>query len=134
METVMSKVKEMVDINTVIGEPIVTTDGVTLIPVSKVSFGFASGGTDFASKNVKEGQKNPFGGGSGAGVKIAPQAFVVIKDGHVRIMNMEAPAVTTVERLVDSAPDLIDKLSGMLSKKNKEAEAPAEPETEFVGE
>ena len=59
METVMSKVKEMVDINTVIGEPIVTTDGVTLIPVSKVSFGFASGGTDFVSKNVKEGQKNP---------------------------------------------------------------------------
>ncbi len=130
METVMSKVREMVDINTVIGEPIVTTDGVTLIPVSKVSFGFASGGTDYSPKNLKEGQKNPFGGGSGAGVKIAPQAFVVIKDGHVRIMNIEAPAATTVERLMDSAPDLIDKLSGMLTKNKKQPEAEADFEEE----
>lgn len=122
METVMGRVRDMVDVSTVIGEPITTPDGITLIPVSKVSFGFASGGSDFTGKNQKDGAKNPFGGGSGAGAKIVPMAFVVIKDGFVRIMNIEAPATTTLERIIDNAPELIDKLSHM-TKKDKPEEA-----------
>ncbi|MGX8699635.1 MAG: GerW family sporulation protein, partial [bacterium] len=86
METVINKVHELVNVSTVIGEPIISPDGTTLIPVSRLSFGFASGGSDVASKNLREGEKKPFGGGSGAGVKIDPVAFVVIKDGNVRIM------------------------------------------------
>ena len=119
METVINKVHELVNVSTVIGEPIISPDGTTLIPVSRLSFGFASGGSDVASKNLREGEKKPFGGGSGAGVKIDPVAFVVIKDGNVRIMNIQAPAVTTLERLVDAAPDLIDKISGMTRKPEK---------------
>ncbi|MBQ4381682.1 MAG: GerW family sporulation protein [Oscillospiraceae bacterium] len=124
METVMNKVREMVDVSSAVGEPIVIGDGTTIIPVSRVSFGFASGGSDFTGKN-QNGQSSPFGGGSGAGVKINPVCFVVIRDGHVRVMNIEAPAATTLERLIDSAPDLIDKVSGMVSKKN---DTPADTE------
>jgi sporulation protein YtfJ len=122
METVMEKLHAMVDVSTVIGEPINTPDGITIIPVSKVSFGFAAGGSDFTGKNQKDGQKNPFGGGSGAGVKIDPSAFVVVKDGFVRIMNIEPPASTTVDRLIDTAPEIVDKVSDMIKKKSKEKE------------
>ena len=116
METTMEKIREMVDVNTIIGQPINTADGITLIPISKVSFGFASGGSDFQSK--QPAQKNPFGGGSGAGVKIDPVAFLVIKDGYVRMLNI-TPANTTVDRIIDTAPEIVDKVSDML-KKNKE--------------
>lgn len=126
METVISKVHELVNVSAVIGEPIITPDGTTLIPVSKLSFGFASGGSELASKHLKEGDKKPFGGGSGAGVKIDPVAFVVIKEGNVRIMNIEAPAITTLERLVDAAPDLIDKITGMTRKEAPKEEPKAE--------
>ena len=119
MDTVMGKLHDMVDVSTVIGEPISTPDGITIIPVSKVSFGFASGGSDFSSKQ-QPSQTMPFGGGAGAGVKIVPVAFVVIKDGSVRIMNIEAPASTAVDRLIESAPDLIDKVAALFKKENSE--------------
>ena len=122
METVMGKIKEMTDISTVIGEPIVTADGITIIPVSKVSFGFASGGSDFTGKNQQAGQQNPFGGGSGAGVKIVPSVFIVVKDGNVRLLNVEAPPANTLDRLIDSAPELIDKVYGMIKKDDVPAE------------
>ena len=120
MDTVMTKIHEMVDVSTVIGEPIKTADGITIIPVSKVSFGFASGGSEFSGKN-QSAQKLPFGGGSGAGVKINPVAFLVIKDGFVRVMNVEAPASTTIDRIIDNAPGIIDKISSMV-KKDKPSE------------
>ena len=116
METVMGKIREMTDVSTVIGDPIITADGITIIPVSKVSFGFASGGSDFTGKNQQSGQSNPFGGGSGAGVKIVPTAFIVVKDGNVRLMNVEAPPATTVDRLIDSAPEIIDKIYALVKK------------------
>lgn len=122
METVMSKVREMVDVSTVIGEPICTADGITMIPVSKLSFGFASGGSDFDGKNTSNSGKS-FGGGSGAGVKINPMAFVIIKDGSVRIMNIEAPAATSVDRLIDCAPDLIDKIAALSKKEDSKKES-----------
>ncbi len=128
METVMSKLHAMADVSTVIGEPINTPDGIMLIPVSRVNFGFGTGGTDFTGKHQKENQKNSFGGGAGGGVNINPVAFVVIRDGTVRIMNIEPPASTTVDRVIDSAPEIIDKVQDLMKKQaeKKAAKAAAE--------
>ena len=108
----MEKVKEMVDANNIVGAPITTPDGVTLIPISRVSFGFGSGGGDYG----KQGQTN-FGGGGGAGVKIDPVAFLVIKDGTTRVMPVAVPPVSTVDRIVDMAPDIVDKIGKFFDKK-----------------
>ena len=116
MSSVMEKMKEMVDVNTIVGTPISTTDGVTLIPVSKVSFGFASGGSDFQTKNHQANKENPFGGGSGAGVNIIPIAFLVIKDGNVKMINVAPPASTTVDRVIELVPDIIDKVENIIDK------------------
>lgn len=120
METTMQKIHEMVDVNTIIGTPITTEDGITLIPVSKVSFGFGSGGSDFQTKHQRDNQNNAFGGGSGAGVSINPVAFVVVKDGHVRILNVAPPVTTTVDRIIDMVPDIIDRVSDVIQKGKKE--------------
>ena len=117
METTMAKIREMVTTNTVVGEPIVTDDGVTLIPVSKLSFGFASGGSDFGSKN----QQNPknFGGGAGAGVSVTPVAFLVVKDGNVKLISVTPPNASTAGRVVEMVPDMFDKVTAYLDKKNE---------------
>ena len=120
MSTTMQKIREMIDLNTIIGDSITTPDGVTLIPVSKVSFGFASGGSDFSGKKAED-DKN-FGGGAGAGVKITPVAFVVVKEGSVRIMSIDPPAGSSVDRLVDALPDLVEKISDIVDKKKDKAE------------
>ena len=96
MRSTMEKIHEMADTNTIVGEPIVTPDGVTLIPISKISFGFGSGGGDYGKTTPKEN----FGGGSAAGVKIAPVAFLVIKDGVTRVRPVAVPPVSTVDRVV----------------------------------
>lgn len=116
MDITMSKIKEMIDVNTIVGEPISTLDGITLIPVSKVSVGFATGGSDFP---VKE-QKNGFGAANGAGIKIVPVAFLVIKDGGVRMINIAPPAGTTVDRLVEMIPVAIDKVQDLIEKHKKD--------------
>lgn len=118
MATTMQKIREMVDVNTIIGQPIQAGDGLTLIPISKVSFGFASGGSDIQAK--QPAQQNGFGGGSGAGVKITPVAFIVVKDDNVKLLNVAPPATTTVDRLVESIPDIVDKVSELFKKENKE--------------
>ncbi len=105
----------MVDVNTIVGTPITTPDGITLIPVSKVSFGFASGGTDFPVK-----EKSGFGGGNGAGIKIEPVGFLTIKDGSVRMINITPPADTTVDRVVELIPDVIDKVEAFIEKRKAE--------------
>lgn len=128
MGTVMSKLRDMADVSTVIGESITTPDGITIIPVSRVSMGFASGGSDFTGKNQKDGQPNPFGGGSGAGVKIDPLAFVVIKDAQVRVMTIEPPAANTIDRIIDGAPEIVDKISAMIDKRKAEKAEKAESE------
>ena len=115
MEKTMSKIKEMVDVNTIVGTPITTPDGITLIPVSKVSFGFASGGTDFPVK-----EKSGFGGGNGAGIKIEPVGFLTIKDGAVRMINITPPADTTVDRVIELIPDVIDKVEAFIEKRKAE--------------
>lgn len=130
METTMEKIRQMVDVNTIVGQPIVTADGITLIPVSKVSFGFASGGSDFQTKQQPAGADNAFGGGSGAGVKITPVSFIIIKNGDVRILHITPPSDSTIERLIDNAPEIVDKISSMVGKK-KDA---GQPQTENGGQ
>ncbi len=109
LDSTIAKIREMVNANSVIGEPIVTADGVTIVPVSKISIGLGGGGSDFVSKNVNH-QENPFGGGVGAGIKVSPVAFLVIKEGSVRMLPVAAPANTTVDRLVEMVPDTLDKI------------------------
>ena len=118
METTLAKIKDMVSTNTVVGEPIVTDDGVTLIPVSKLSFGFASGGSDFAAKN-QQADKN-FGGGAGAGVSVTPVAFLVVKDGAVKLISVAPPSANPAGRVVEMVPDMFDKVTAYLDKKNQD--------------
>ena len=122
MNVTMTKIREMVDVDTVIGSPFNTPDGITIIPVSKVSYAFGGGGGDYPVK-----EKGGFGGGSGAGIKIDPIGFLVIKDGSVRMLNITPPAANTVDRVIEKAPELIDMVEDLINKqaekkKAKEAE------------
>ena len=106
MQSTMDRIREMVDTNTIVGQPITTPDGVTLIPISKVSFGFGSGGADYGKTTPKEN----FGGGSAAGVRIDPVAFLVIREGNTRVLPVAVPPATTVDRVIDMVPDLLEKV------------------------
>ena len=112
MRSTVEKVHEMADANTIVGEPIHTPDGVTLIPVSRVSFGFGSGGGSYG-KNSKDG----FAGGGAAGVRIDPVAFLTIRDGVTRILPVGMAPMNTVDRIVDMAPDFVDKVEGFLDRR-----------------
>ena len=113
MRSTMEKIREMVDTNTIVGQPITTPDGVTLIPISKVSFGFGSGGGDYGKTSPKEN----FGGGGAAGVEVDPVAFLVIRDGSARVLPVAVPPVSTVDRVVEMVPDLMDKVEKYFDKK-----------------
>lgn len=117
----MAKVREMVDTNTIVGQPIQTPDGVTLIPISRVSFGFGGGGATFGNKKEPAADSS-VGAGMGAGVKVEPVAFLIVKEGTVRVMPVAVPAVTTVDRIVEMVPDVVDKVSGLIKKKAEEPE------------
>lgn len=121
LEQTIARIREMVDVNSVVGSPITTPDGVTIIPISKVSIGFGGGGSDFVSKNVNK-QENPFGGGAGGGVKINPVAFLIIKDGSVRMLPVAAPANTTADRVVEMVPDVLDKVSAFIDSRTQKKE------------
>lgn len=123
LETTIQKIKEMVDVNSVIGAPISTPDGVTIIPVSKVSVGFGGGGSDFTTKSSRPGEDNPFGGGAGGGVNVTPICFLIVKDGAVRMMPVAQPASSTADRIVEMVPDTLDKISAFIdSRTEKKAE------------
>ena len=115
LESTIQKIREMLDVNTVVGTPITTPDGVTILPVSKVSVGFGGGGSDFATK----ASENPFGGGVGGGVKVSPVCFLVVKDGNVRMLSVPAPANSTTERIVEMLPDTLDKITAYLDSKKE---------------
>ncbi len=125
LENTIAKIRELVDVNSVIGNPITTPDGVTIIPISKVSVGFGGGGSDFVSKNVNK-QENPFGGGAGGGVKVTPVAFLVVKDGNVRMMPVAEPANTTADRIVEQVPDVLDKIAAFIDSRTAKKEESAE--------
>lgn len=116
LDNTIQKIRELVDVNSVIGQPISTPDGVTIIPVSKVSVGFGGGGSDFVNKS---GGENPFGGGVGGGVKVTPICFLIVKEGNVRMMPVAAPANTTADRIVEMIPDTLDKISAFVDSKTK---------------
>lgn len=111
----MTKMKEMVNVNTIIGDPIYTPDGITLIPVTQVSMGMGAGGADSMGKNV-------MGAGAGGGVKMNPQGFLIIKDGMIRFVSTKAPADTSLDRLLDMIPDVFDRVEKLVkdvkAKKN----------------
>ncbi|MFV0413880.1 MAG: GerW family sporulation protein [Oscillospiraceae bacterium] len=127
MNVTLEKIRQMVDSNTIIGNPIVTADGTTILPVSRVSFGFASGGSDFVSSKAP---KDLFGGGSSAGVSITPIAFLVLKDGNVRLLQLAEKSGGTLDRALNMMPEVLDKVSSLIGKdKTKgKAQAAAEPE------
>ena len=113
MDVTMEKIREMVDVNTIVGTPITCADGATIIPISKVSYGFASGGSDLPAKV----EKDLFGGGSGAGISIQPVAFLVILNGEVKLMQLSIDA-STPNALINLVPDVMEKISGFMSSRN----------------
>ena len=113
MGVTMEKIREMVDVNTIVGTPITCADGATIIPISKVSYGFASGGSDLPAKV----EKDLFGGGSGAGISIQPVAFLVILNGEVKLMQLSIDA-STPNALINLVPDVMEKISGFMSSRN----------------
>ncbi len=118
MSSTMQKIKEMVDVNTIVGEPIRTAEGITIIPVSKVSFGFASGGADFGKK-PEGGKEGAFGGGSGAGVNITPISFLIVNGASVKLLPVTPPPGNTADRVIELVPEVIDKVAGLVEKKQE---------------
>lgn len=116
LQTSMAKIKEMVDVNTIVGDPVTTPDGVTLVPVSRVSFGFGGGGGDLVK------QRSGFAGGSGAAVRIEPIGFLIIRGGIVNMLNIQPPAANTLDRIVDLIPQLMDKAEQLRDKKAEAAQ------------
>ncbi len=116
VENTLAKIKEMIDANTVVGSPITTPEGVTILPISKISIGFAGGGSDFVSKNANKFD-NPFGGGTGAGVNITPVAFLILRGDSVRMLPIAAPVSNTADRVVEMIPDVLDKISAFIDSK-----------------
>lgn len=121
LEGAIGKIREMVDANSVVGEPIVTADGVTIIPISKISVGLGGGGSDFSPKNANA-KDMPFGGGVGGGVKVTPIAFLVIREGNVRMLPVAAAPNSTADRLVEMIPDTLDQISAFIDKRTQKSE------------
>lgn len=117
MDTTMEKIKEMIDVNTIIGEPITSPDGTLIIPVSKVSYGFAAGGSDLPTKKEN---KDCFGGGIGAGVTIQPVAFLTVYQGDVRLVSVDREE-GTADKLVNMIPDVLKKVKGVFKKDKSES-------------
>ena len=111
LSTTIEKVRQLVDVSTIVGEPVILSDEVTVIPVSKVTYGFASGGSDFPSKN----NNHLFGGGGGAGITINPVAFLVLKNGEVTLKHITSNA-NAAERIVNMVPEVIDKVNTIVTK------------------
>ncbi len=117
MVTAMSSLRDMIDVNTILGDTVETKDGTTIIPVSKVCFGFAAGGSEFNTNKLNkyaENVKLPFGGGSGAGVNISPVAFLMVKDSNVKLLTIDADK--PIDKLVDYVPDIVNKLTNLADK------------------
>lgn len=116
-ESALSSLRSLVDVNTVVGDPITTADGIVIIPVSKVSFGYGSGGSDLPTD-----RPNLFGGGTGGGVTITPMAFLIIKGGEVELLHMQT-ADNTADRIVNTVPGVVDKILDLIPKKDKKEKA-----------
>ena len=130
METAMNSIKEMVDVNTIIGDPIETKNGMVIIPISKVCFGFAAGGSEFKGETIDEYKRKekeeevqyrlPFGGGSGAGISINPVAFVIVQKDTIKVLPIEH--TSAIDKLIDYVPDLIEKTNSIIEKNSDDLE------------
>ncbi|WP_053957361.1 GerW family sporulation protein [Inediibacterium massiliense] len=126
MKTTMESLKDMVDVNTIVGDPVESPDGTVIIPISRVSFGFASGGGEYTKNNSSQGnnsdeednKKLPFAGGTGAGVSVQPVAFMVVGNGEMKLLPVDQNA-NMVDNVINFIPKLLDKVQGMSSKKSK---------------
>lgn len=119
MKTTMDNLKQMIDVNTIIGDPVETNDGTLIIPISKVTVGFATGGSEFKPDEEKKGELKgdyPFGGGSGAGVAVNPVAFLIVGKDNIKLMPIEY--ATPIEKIIDSVPEFLQNL--MKSRKKDE--------------
>ena len=125
MSNIVDKVREIADANTIVGQPI-TTGEVTIIPVSRLSVGVGSGGTEFGSKHQKPDGDNCFGGGAGAGVNLIPVGFLVVKGDSVKLLPVAPPAGTTVDRVVEMVPEVIDKVTDFIEKQQEKKKATQE--------
>ena len=142
MLTAMNSIQDMVDVNTIIGEPIEAQNNIIIIPISKVSFGFAAGGSEFSGETLNEYFKKdkeesiqyrlPFGGGSGAGVSINPVAFLVVQDGYVKLLPVSHSSA--IDKLIDYVPDLIEKVNQMLQNQLKEKTEQIEKTNKIIEE
>ena len=124
MRSTLDRVREMADVNTIVGKPITTPDGVTLIPVSRVSFGFGSGGGSYGKTS------DGFAGGGAAGVKIDPVAFLTIRDGVTRVLPVAMPAMNTVDRIVDAVPDVVTKVENFFVNRREQNAPESETDTD----
>lgn len=129
METAMQSIKDMVDVNTIVGEAVESKDGTIIIPISKVSFGFGAGGSDFGQKNLANSDSN-FGGGSGGGATIEPVAFMVVGKEEIKLMPVEKSS-SPAQEIIDSVPTLLDKIVKVFKKKKdtEETDTVADAET-----
>lgn len=129
MKTAMESIKDMVDVNTIVGDPVETPDGSVIMPVSRVSCGFAAGGADYQPDGGKRGEEGalPFGGGSGGGVSVRPVGFLVVGQNQVRLLPVDGNPIA--ERLIDLAPSLLERLQVMMQQKQEKEEKPVEPST-----
>ncbi|NMM61345.1 sporulation protein YtfJ [Clostridium sp. P21] len=117
MKSTMENIKDMIDVNTIVGDAVEAKDGTLIIPISKVSFGFASGGSEFDNKNSGgSGSSYPFGGGSGAGVTVKPVAFLVTKQDSVRLLSLNQQ--NTYDKIIDSVPQVMDFIKNLVKEKN----------------
>lgn len=133
----MNSIQDMVDVNTIIGEPIETSNNVVVIPISKVTFGFAAGGSEFKGETIDEYTKRekeeaiqyrlPFGGGSGAAVNISPEAFLIIQEGQVKLLPVNH--ISAVDKLIDYVPDLLEKINKILNKQIEQKQREQEKNT-----
>lgn len=121
MQTTMENVKNILKVDTVVGDPIYTPDRITLVPISRISVGFGGGGVEFNAKT--QGADKPYGGANATGVKIEPMGFLVIKEGTVRMINVNPPAGNTVDRIIDLVPQVIDRVDSFIEKQ-KESKQP----------
>jgi len=112
MKTAMESIKDMVDVNTIVGDPVETPDGSVIMPISRVTFGFAAGGSEFEAVRSHADGTNPFGGGSGAGVTVQPVGFLVVGAGNIRLLPVDTN--TVVDRIIDVAPQLLQQIQSMI--------------------
>lgn len=135
MQTAMANIREMVDVNTIIGDPVETPDGTVILPVSKVGFGFAAGGSEFSTSGgkVQTDSQNPFGGGSGGGVSITPIGFLIVHGNNVRLLSTDNEN-QLYDRLIDMAPVVVDKIQSFFKNGSNSSNMQNMPNTTGVNQ